>query len=109
MNKPAPLNLIIPSVKEYFTYIIRSSDGFCYCGITENMQRRLEQHETGQSKSTRHHKGYQLLYIKKWYKRIHARQQEKIIKGFGVQRWYYRESLTDRIQESRNLQKTLFP
>ena len=38
-------------MKTYFVYILRCSDGLTYTGITNNISRRLEEHQSGLNKS----------------------------------------------------------
>ena len=70
------------------TYIIRGKSNFHYCGITNQIEKRITQHNTGNSKSTRKNKPYALIYTEQFETRIKARQREKQIKNQGVQKWY---------------------
>lgn len=38
-------------MKTYFVYILKCSDGFIYTGVTNNISRRLEEHQNGLNKS----------------------------------------------------------
>ncbi|HBC72658.1 TPA: endonuclease [Candidatus Amesbacteria bacterium] len=69
----------------YFVYILQSyGDKFIYKGITNNLQRRLYQHESGKSPSTRGHLPLRLIHVEECDTRIQARNLEKFFKsGFG--------------------------
>ncbi|MBT8301560.1 MAG: GIY-YIG nuclease family protein [Maribacter sp.] len=38
-------------MKLYYVYILQCSDGLTYTGITNNISRRIEEHQSGISKS----------------------------------------------------------
>ena len=38
-------------MKKYYVYILKCSDSLLYVGLTNNMQRRFEEHENGINKS----------------------------------------------------------
>jgi putative endonuclease len=49
----------------YYVYVLVSlKDGYRYIGMTDNIERRFQQHERGQSKSTKNHLPVS-LYTKK--------------------------------------------
>jgi len=72
-------------MKEYFVYAIKSKkDGRIYVGISEDPERRLEEHNKAQVTSTRYYLPWILIYQKFIGKRIEARREEKRLKsGFG--------------------------
>ncbi len=39
------------NMKTYYVYILKCSDGFTYTGVTNNISRRLEEHERGLNKN----------------------------------------------------------
>ena len=52
----------------YFFYIIRCSDGTLYCGQTNNLQKRIREHNSNTSKSAKYTKGrdpVELVYFEK--------------------------------------------
>ena len=69
-------------------YILQLSDTTHYCGITKNLLKRLQEHNTGQSKSTRNKRPLILKYIKEFKDYSTARKKEVSIKRQGVTRWY---------------------
>ncbi|NLT51737.1 MAG: GIY-YIG nuclease family protein [Ignavibacteria bacterium] len=50
---------------EFYTYIIQSKKtGKYYIGHTNNLERRLKEHNSGQTKSTRNGGQWELVYVK---------------------------------------------
>ena len=49
--------------KKWFVYLLRCGDGSLYCGITDDVQRRLEAHRSGKgAKYTRGRAPLELVY-----------------------------------------------
>jgi len=71
-----------------FVYIICSEKGFYYCGISNDITKRLLQHNKGLNVSTRHQKGYVIKFLKLLKSRKEAHRMEQQIKNRGVERWY---------------------
>lgn len=69
-------------------YILKGSDNYYYCGITNNIARRIAQHNTGMSKSTNKHRPLVIIFTGLFTNHMQARIMEKIIKNTGVQKWY---------------------
>ncbi len=69
----------------FFVYILRSHrDGTLYIGLTENLARRLQQHDRGHARSTRSKRPLVLLLSESFETREAARAREKYYKrGFG--------------------------
>jgi putative endonuclease len=69
----------------YYTYALRSINrNYIYVGLTNNIERRIEEHNKGYNKTTRAYAPFQLIYKKRYPTRIEARKQEKYLKtGFG--------------------------
>ncbi|MDP3764411.1 MAG: GIY-YIG nuclease family protein [bacterium] len=67
-------------------YVIRSKNkNFRYVGITNNINERLERHNTGKNKSTRNYAPFVLTYSEKYKDYKEARMREKFLKS-GVGR-----------------------
>ena len=69
--------------KKWLIYILECRDGSLYCGITNNLEKRLKQHKgeiKGGSKYTRSHWPCKLVYEEKSASRSEALQREVIIK-----------------------------
>ena len=64
-----------------FLYLIQSKKDFSfYIGITDNLQRRLLEHNKGLSRSTKNKKPWVLIYIE-WYRsKKDALAREKMLK-----------------------------
>ena len=64
-------------------YILECRDGSLYCGITNNLEKRLKQHKgeiKGGAKYTRSHWPCKLVYKEKSASRSEALQREIVIK-----------------------------
>ena len=69
--------------KNWLIYILECRDGSLYCGITNNIEKRLKQHEgeiKGGAKYTRSHWPCKLVYKEKSANRSKALQREIVIK-----------------------------
>ena len=69
--------------KNWLIYILECGDGSLYCGITNNLEKRLKQHKgeiKGGAKYTRSHWPCKLVYEEKSASRSEALQREIIIK-----------------------------
>jgi len=78
----------------YFIYLLRCSDNSLYCGQTKNLQRRIKEHNSIDSKSkyTRIRKPVSLVYFEKYktinealkrefeIKKMKKTEKEKLIK-----------------------------
>jgi putative endonuclease len=65
----------------YFVYIIESeSDGDYYKGITLDYQKRLIQHNQGESAFTRSKKPWKLVFVRKFETKQDALKEEKRLK-----------------------------
>ena len=69
--------------KNWLIYILECRDGSLYCGITNNIEKRLKQHSgeiKGGAKYTRSNWPCRLVYKEKSISRSEASQKEAIIK-----------------------------
>ena len=67
----------------WLIYILKCVDGSLYCGITNNIEKRLKQHKgeiIGGAKYTRSHWPCKLVYKEKSASRSQASRREAIIK-----------------------------
>ena len=69
----------------YYVYAIKSiSTKYIYVGLTNNLDRRLHQHDTGQNKSTKAYCPFILIFTEQYKTRVDAREKEKYLKsGIG--------------------------
>ncbi len=66
----------------YFVYILRSlKDKSFYVGISKDTRQRLRDHNYGDSKYTKGHRPYELIYKEKFIDRPSARKREKFLKS----------------------------
>ncbi len=66
----------------FIVYIIESEkDGIWYTGFTQDLQRRIKEHNTGKSKFTSGHMPWKLIYSETVEERIDARKKEKYFKS----------------------------
>ncbi len=67
--------------KKFSVYLLRCSDGSLYCGVTNNLQRRVRQHNAGKgAKYTRGRGPVSLVTWKSGYNKREAYQMEYLIK-----------------------------
>ena len=67
----------------YCVYVLRSErDGRYYVGSTDDPQRRLREHNRGKTRSLKHRRPLQLVYIEQLPTAEVARRREKQIKSF---------------------------
>ena len=72
----------------YSVYIIQSeSDGSFYTGMTENLERRLKEHNRGKTKYTSGHLPWKLIYSEEHATRDEARAREKYWKSSQGRKW----------------------
>lgn len=63
----------------YFTYILRTSRNTLYIGQTNNLEKRIKEHESKSSKSAkyiRYFKSFELVYKEKYQTRQEAMKRE---------------------------------
>ncbi len=73
----------------YYVYILKSrKNGIFYIGYTNNLRRRLEEHNSGKVLSTKYHFPYELIYFEGYKSRKDAITREKALKhhGQGIRR-----------------------
>ena len=67
--------------KRWFVYLLRCKDDTLYCGITDDVQRRLEMHRSGKgAKYTRGRGPLELIYTEELSSRSDALKREAFIK-----------------------------
>jgi putative endonuclease len=66
----------------YFVYVLRSKkDRSHYIGISQSPEDRLKEHNFGDSKYTKGHRPYELIYREEYASRLLARSREKYLKS----------------------------
>ena len=72
----------------FYAYIIVSSkDGSFYKGHTENLEERLEQHNSGKTKSIKHLTPFEMAYYETFSTREEAIKREKYFKTAAGRRF----------------------
>ncbi|MBK8497060.1 MAG: GIY-YIG nuclease family protein [Chitinophagaceae bacterium] len=69
----------------FFVYAIKSTvRNYIYVGMTNNLDRRLNEHNNGENRSTKAYRPFILIYSDSFKTRIEAREKEKYLKsGIG--------------------------
>lgn len=62
--------------EEYFVYILEDDKGKKYKGMTNNLQRRLGEHERGKTKTTRGMKNLRVVHTERYSNLMEARKRE---------------------------------
>ena len=66
----------------YFVYVLRSlAKNTFYVGITDNVRRRLLEHNSGSSTHTRKYMPWELIYFEAYETKSLAAQREKALKN----------------------------
>ncbi|MDO9579761.1 MAG: GIY-YIG nuclease family protein [Bacteroidales bacterium] len=67
----------------YYTYILRSlKDGKNYTGYTKNLKLRFEQHQKGETDSTKNRRPLELIYFEGCLSEEDAKRREKYLKTY---------------------------
>ena len=77
----------------YYVYVIRSKDGFFYKGMTDNLERRLVEHNNKElSFWTKRGTEWKLIYKEEFDNKTEALKREKWLKT-GIGREYLKKIL----------------
>ena len=75
----------------YFVYILQSDfDKSYYIGYTSDLQRRIAEHNSGQTRYTSKKKPWQLVYLEEFSDKSQAMKREKFLKKQKNQDFYQR-------------------
>jgi putative endonuclease len=75
------------------------NNGKYYTGLTDNLQRRLNEHKTGKSISTRNNLPVKLIYYVQMNSRKEARWLEKKIKNRGAKKYLHIRTYSKTLRE----------
>jgi putative endonuclease len=69
----------------YYVYILESEkDKSLYIGYTSDLKKRFQQHNNGESRSTKPFRPYKLIFYEAFLQRIDAKKREEYLKsGYG--------------------------
>jgi putative endonuclease len=72
----------------YYVYAISSLNrNYIYVGLTNNIERRFSEHNTGRNKTTIPYSPFVIIYVEECSNRIEARIKEKYFKsGIGKEK-----------------------
>ena len=76
---------------QYHVYVLKDEAGRFYTGLTNNVERRLKEHNAKQHKTTKHGKNWELVFSQVCADRAEARQFEKHLKSGSFRQ--FRKSL----------------
>ena len=77
----------------FIVYIIESvNHDFTYVGLTDNLERRIYQHNHKSGRSTKPYAPYKLIYTESFDERVSARKREKYLKSTAGKK-YLRKTL----------------
>lgn len=66
----------------YYVYVLNSlSRTYIYVGISNNTDRRINQHNRGQNKTTRPYRPFEIILIEQYSSRAEARKREVYLKS----------------------------
>ncbi|MFD2516500.1 GIY-YIG nuclease family protein [Salinimicrobium flavum] len=72
----------------YYVYVIYSSNfDEYYIGMTDALNRRLEEHNNGKNRSTKAYRPWEMVYNESLDSRELARKREKYLKSAAGRRW----------------------
>ena len=81
----------------YYVYLLRSlKDKGFYTGYTDDLKRRITEHNQGKTKSIKHRIPFELIYYESYKNKTDARKREIELKEKG----YYKEQLLKRLENS---------
>lgn len=68
-------------VDMYYVYVLKSlNNSWYYVGLSQDPIKRLSEHNSGKTRSTKSRRPYRLIYTKKFENRKDARDYEKYLK-----------------------------
>ena len=87
----------------FYVYLLESKkDKDFYIGSTNNLRKRLVEHNSGKVQSTAHRKPFVLLYYEAYLEEGDARTRESSLKLRGQARVYLLRRIPGSIELSRN-------
>ena len=90
-------NLYFCEMNNFFVYVLESlSDKSWYIGFTNDISKRLEEHNNGQSYYTKRKMPWKILYYEVSYEKNDAIAREKYLKS-GMGRRYLKNRLKNQL------------
>ena len=79
----------------HYVYVLKSKvDGYLYIGCTDNLKKRVIEHNAGKTKSIKHRAPFGLMYYEAYINKTDARKREIELKKNS----YQKEQLIKRIE-----------
>ncbi len=75
----------------WYVYIIKSEESLVYTGITENIEKRIISHNSGNNYWTKRGTNWKLIYSELHKNAKEARKREKYFKNNAVKEWLKRQ------------------
>ncbi|MBI5045716.1 MAG: GIY-YIG nuclease family protein [Candidatus Niyogibacteria bacterium] len=68
----------------FYVYILQSlKDKQLYIGYSEDLKRRIQEHDSGKNKSTKYRRPFRLVYYEAYQSKMDAQNRETNLKLFG--------------------------
>jgi putative endonuclease len=78
-------------MREFFIYAIKSLEkNYIYVGMTDNPERRFEEHNSGKGRATKPYSPFRMIFLEKVGSREAARRREKYFKS-GVRKEFLKK------------------
>ncbi len=72
----------------FYVYVIKSKfRNYIYIGLSNNLDRRLKEHQEGLNKTTKPYRPFDLIYTENFESRVEARKREKYLKSGIGKEW----------------------
>ena len=72
----------------YYVYVLKSQHHWrFYVGLTQDVDRRLAEHNSGKTKSTKGYRPWTLFFIEEFNSRLDARKREIYLKSGSGKEW----------------------
>jgi putative endonuclease len=93
--------------KWFYTYVLKSEKrGNFYTGVTNNLEQRLKQHNSGLVFSTKHIRPFKLIYFEACLDKDDAYRRERYLKT-GMGKRYLRNRMKGALQQAVRPQEGL--
>ena len=80
-----------------YVYLLKLSNGDIYKGMTDNLERRLDEHKIGKVDSTKNYRPFMLIGYEAYSKKTDAQRREIYLKsseGIRFLKQQYKDALT---------------
>ena len=81
----------------YYVYYLVNENGDSYIGYTNDLKRRLDEHNSGQNKSTKGHR-WCLVYYEAYRSKSDAQARERALKMRGQAKRHLKERIGESIE-----------